>query len=389
MPKRIAFLMYTTGFGGLERKALTRASHLKDQGSEIIIYFKAFEGDETFQESCAHLGLHSHRIAFDGFIENWQNRLALKVITCFCLLPVLRFNPDIVYVPFNWTSHGMSFLWFANLFRIPSIVSIHGMYPEEPTPTPWYQNHTKDIFKNTRHIFAVSPSALMNFRTIHAERLNQHQIEYHTIPNWIELDKFCFSPAKNQELKTQWNISENAVVFGIVCRLVTIKRVELCIHLFNEYLKINPDMSAKLLIIGSGPEQPKLMDLCNRLKIATDVMFTGYQSNVNEWYSVLDVNILTSRCEGFPNAILEGMAAGCLTAVCNSPGLADLVDDDVTGIVFDVEKLTDAANHITAILTNPQRLFSLRKKGLRFSRNYEITHIKEKYLSLFNDGEAD
>ena len=61
----------------------------------------------------------------------------------------------------------------------------------------------------------------------------------------------------------------------------------------------------------------------------------GRVGNVADWYSRSQVFVLSSRYEGFPNVLLEAMAAGCCCLAADCPqGPADLIVDGVNGCLM-------------------------------------------------------
>ena len=97
----------------------------------------------------------------------------------------------------------------------------------------------------------------------------------------------------------------------------------------------------KLVIVGKGTDsdtsyvaqleariaQP---DLCAAVQLA------GRVGNLADWYARCELFVLSSRYEGFPNALLEAMAAGCAVLSTRCPaGPADIVESGVNGLLVD------------------------------------------------------
>ena len=60
--------------------------------------------------------------------------------------------------------------------------------------------------------------------------------------------------------------------------------------------------------------------------------FPGRVGNLADWYARAQLFVLSSRYEGFPNVLLEAMAAGCCCVAADCPqGPADLIQDGVNG----------------------------------------------------------
>lgn len=383
MQKKVAFLLYSTGFGGLEKKVLIRASQMAERGYCVSIFFRMCEGDEEIEKFCLDNRINFKRLKINGFIENWENRHLLKLQCFLRFIPIILFRPNFVYIPFNWTSHGMSFLWFCNLFKIQNIVSVHGFFPEVDNHSTWYSKNTEKIFANTKKVFAVSNGALVNFKRVHSERLQSYSIEYSVIPNWIDPPKFCFDPEFLEDQFLRMGIHTKSIVFGIVCRLEPIKRVDICLKFFKSFSNNSKYENSRLLIIGDGSLKEELVWLSKELGLEEKVQFLGFERNIEKLYSLIDVNILTSLSEGFGNTILEGMAAGCITVICDSPGMKELVQDGENGIIFNVEDIEGGVADLIAALSDEKTTYKLRVNAVKTSYKYDIGAIKTKFLELF------
>jgi len=67
---------------------------------------------------------------------------------------------------------------------------------------------------------------------------------------------------------------------------------------------------ARLLLVGDGPERPRLEQEADTLGIRDRVCFAGYQPHPERFLQAMDVFALTSRSEGLPVSLLEAWAAG-------------------------------------------------------------------------------
>ena len=83
---------------------------------------------------------------------------------------------------------------------------------------------------------------------------------------------------------------------------------------------------AVFLIVGDGPERPRLEALAEQLGVAPAVRFLGTRSDIPQLLSALDVFVLTSRIEANPVSILEAMAAGLPVVAPNVGSISESVD---------------------------------------------------------------
>lgn len=121
------------------------------------------------------------------------------------------------------------------------------------------------------------------------------------------------------------------------------------------------------LVAGEGPERPRLEALARRLGVATRVRFLGpvAAEDLPWWYAACDVAVLPSvtRLEAFGIAGLEAMAAGRAVVVSDIPGVREVVEPGVTGLVaapLDARALGEA---IAELLRDPARARALGEQG--------------------------
>lgn len=119
---------------------------------------------------------------------------------------------------------------------------------------------------------------------------------------------------------------------------------------------------ARFLIAGDGPLLPEMRSFAAQLGLATDVIFLGNCSQIAELLFVSDVCVLSSIGEGFPNAVLEYMAAGRPVVATDVGGIAEAVDDGQTGRLVPPGDDASMADAIITLLRDPQRA---REMGAR------------------------
>lgn len=78
------------------------------------------------------------------------------------------------------------------------------------------------------------------------------------------------------------------------------------IDVFSEILKIKPD--AKLLLIGDGYLRESVEKYAMSKDVYNQTIFTGFQSEVDQYYSAMDVFLFPSLFEGFAIALAEAQS---------------------------------------------------------------------------------
>jgi L-malate glycosyltransferase len=115
----------------------------------------------------------------------------------------------------------------------------------------------------------------------------------------------------------------------------------------------------ELVVVGDGPERPRLEAKARRLGIATRVRFHGFSSRVVDVLRASDAFLLSSHGEGMSNALLEAMACGLPCLVSRSVGGARellgqgrgvlVADGDVAAWAEAIDRLVDEPALRTAL----------------------------------------
>ena len=112
--------------------------------------------------------------------------------------------------------------------------------------------------------------------------------------------------------------------------------------------------TARLVLVGDGPERESLGLLAKRIGISDRVLFAGHRSDAASIVSLAEVVALTSyTVENFPFCILEAMAAGVPCVVTSIGGLPEMVDQAVTGYLVEPKRPHEVAARIASLLLDP------------------------------------
>jgi L-malate glycosyltransferase len=122
---------------------------------------------------------------------------------------------------------------------------------------------------------------------------------------------------------------------------------------------------AGFVIAGEGELMPSLSELAAQLGVANDVFFIGRCEHVAELLFASDVCVLSSRAEGFSNAILEYMAAARPVVVTDVGGAREAVVEGETGYIVPAGDEESMAARIVELLRDPQAAAIMGERGKR------------------------
>jgi len=147
------------------------------------------------------------------------------------------------------------------------------------------------------------------------------------------------------------SIEKDEFVIGYVGRLSEEKGVRYLIEA-GSVLKERSE-PFRIIIIGDGPRRKELEDLAKSKGLEKEIIFVGFQSDVEKWLAVLDVFALPSLTEGTPMALLEAMAAGIPVIATAVGGVPRVVESGVNGFLVAPGDFQGMSEKIRILKENP------------------------------------
>ncbi len=192
----------------------------------------------------------------------------------------------------------------------------------------------------------------------------------HAIPNGIDLPEGGRRQTGN-----------GLVRFLSMGRLDAEKAVDQTIRAFA---KLSTDTPARLTILGDGPCREELEALSRRLGQEERIVFTGPVADVTPYLRQADVYLSTSLSEGMSNALLEAMSHAVMPVVSRVSGVADVVQEGVTGLVFppgDESALKARLEESLAMTTEHRRATGEAAQTAVY--RFSIDRVAELHLSVY------
>ena len=199
------------------------------------------------------------------------------------------------------------------------------------------------LAKITDLVIAISESQkneLVNkYRIVRASKVRVVKLGF-------DLEPFVSSKNLARESTQIFNSGESDFVadelkIGIVGRLVPIKNHKMFLEAAKIFLEQNPSIKATFLIIGDGELKQELIDYCKEQGLSDHVQFLGWQKELPEIYSNLDIIALTSNNEGTPVSLIEAMACSVPVIATNVGGVQDLLGNSQLGFISDGFKICE------------------------------------------------
>lgn len=126
-----------------------------------------------------------------------------------------------------------------------------------------------------------------------------------------------------------------------------------------------------------------LQQLTEALDLADCIEFITNRSDVTDLLHQSDLFVLPSRFEGLGLVILEAMAAGVPVIASRIDGPAELISDNVNGLLFEAEQESKLAEKIMQMARQPETLARLKKNAYHSVESFDISIMNECYVEAY------
>jgi len=154
-----------------------------------------------------------------------------------------------------------------------------------------------------------------------------------------------------QAVRSRFGVADDESLILAVGRLSKEKAHIDLIAAFSGLRKSTPEVNAKLIIVGDGPERGRLEAAAESFGCKESVVFAGQSSDVWPFYFAADVFVLPSHSEGSPNVLLEAMAAGIPIVATEAGGVPEMVEHNQTALLVPASDPSALGAAIARVLT--------------------------------------
>jgi glycosyltransferase involved in cell wall biosynthesis len=202
------------------------------------------------------------------------------------------------------------------------------------------------------------------------------------IPNGVDTDRFSPAQASEKEMTRRALGLPQGPLAVFVGRLAPEKGVDVLVRAWPQLLGRVP--GARLCIVGTGSEEPRLRALARALHVEESVLFAGGASNAAPHTRAADLAVLPSRSEGMPVALLEAMSCAVPVVATRVGGSAEVLEQGVTGTLVPPDRPAAIAEAMAEVFLGG-RAAARRAEA---SRAYELAHhsiraVTDRYLALY------
>lgn len=270
------------------------------------------------------------------------------------------FQPDLIHAV-HPILLGISAFYYSAKMRVPFVISYHAQLPQwlhyyhlgGLEPLLWWG--TRSAYNRADLILCTSQP----MRTLLLEKGLRRVKLWQRGADTEAFDPQHASPEMRDRL-TEGHPQDKLLLY--VGRLSAEKNIEQC----RAVLQAIP--GARLAIVGDGPQRGAL----EQHFAGTPTYFSGYMrgQELAAAFASADVFLMPSRTETLGLVLLEAMAAGCPVVAAAAGGIPDIVQDGVTGHLYEPENVEEAISAVRRLLQDAGHRETIRARARQDAENW-------------------
>jgi len=147
---------------------------------------------------------------------------------------------------------------------------------------------------------------------------------------------------------------------------------------------IRSGQRVRLLLVGEGPERPKVEHYCRESGICDSITFIGGVQSIEELLVGADLFLLPSETESFGLAALEALSCEVPVVATRVGGLPEVVDEGRTGYLLPVGDVAGMAQAATRLLADEELRLRLGREARRQAvERFAEDDIVRRYRDLY------
>lgn len=268
---------------------------------------------------------------------------------------IIEIKPNII-ISFLTQTNILSIL-VANSLNIPIIASERSIYASEKSKI--WKLLRKYIYKKANCIVTQTSADLKNY-------------------TFLDNIQNIYNPL-SYNINNTLIVNREKIVLA-VGRLHKVKQFDILIKVFSQ---IGTDY--QLVILGEGNERKNLEKIIKEKNLGKRVFLKGQIKNVYDYYQKSRIFILTSKHEGFPNALLEAMNNGCACISFDCPyGPREIITDKKDGILVKNQDQKELKQVIEILINDENYQQKLSINAIANSKRFDYENIMYEWKNLIN-----
>lgn len=284
---------------------------------------------------------------------------------------VARHSPDIIQTH-SVKSHFL--VWLSGLWRELPWIAFHHGYTTTNLKMRAYNQLDRLSLKRASKVVTVSESFARDL-----QRLGVNRNRISVLHNSIDVSRAAdINDSEVRDLRSRLKIADDERVVLAVGRMSREKGHTDLVAAVDHLRRLYPEMRVRTVIVGVGPEQPRIESAIDSFGLGGRVIFAGQVSDVRPYYRMADLLALPSHSEGSPNVLLEAMAAGVPVVATAVGGVPEIITHNDTGLLVEASDPRALAREIGNVLVETELA---RRLAFQARRHVCARHSPESRLA--------
>ena len=173
---------------------------------------------------------------------------------------------------------------------------------------------------------------------------------------------------------------ENSYIVGVIAAIEEHKDPFLTLSVAKKILGRRKDID--FIHFGSGKLEDEFKELIKVNSLEKRYHFMGHYDNVEDFYSIMDIFLMTSKMEGLGSSVIDAFNNGVFVVSTNAGGLEELVKG--RGSLCDIGDLDCLVSEIeNAISINKDKIAIIKKAKSFCKKNFLSDKMVEKYIEIY------
>lgn len=377
--KNILFIGTDSNMSGASLCMVSLAKEIKDNGYNPIIVLPSL-GDGMLYEYITNCEIKCHIVKSFNWVallsENkFKKMIKYKIKQIYNLYAIWKIEKII-------ENNDIDIVHINSLFSYVGAKSAI----KKDTKIVWHireileYGHNADFYNNKKAYKLINKSDKIitiskYVYDYYKKHLNKDKMEI--IYDGIEIEKYY------NENKTIFKNS--SVKFMLAATIQESKGQEEFLNALS-FLKKEGFDKFKAILVGYATEENKnkLLGLIKKLNLTKNVEYLGFKKDIVKYWNDTDIAFMCSSGEAFGRTTVEACLCGCLVIGANIGATSEIIDDKITGLLYESKNAQDLKNKIMYAIDNKSMMKKIAKEGRKKSKEkFDSMITTKKVIELY------
>ena len=349
------------GWGGQEIRVVQESCILAERGVRVII---ACQEGATIGERAREAGLPVHLIQIRSQYDPWAVKDFIRLIKAEAV--------DIVH------THSSRDGWVAGAAgKLTGTIVVRSRHLSTLIGANWFSSFPYRY---------LTDAIIASGNDIKETLARRNKLDPHKIVSasaGVDLKRFR-REISGEGVRKELGLEDAYPVVGIVAVLRSWKGHDYLLESVKSVVEEFP--KARFVLAGDGPRREALHEKVKALGIGESVIMAGFRSDVPEVMAALDIFILPSYASEATSQVLpQALAMGKPVIVTSIPGLMEIVEDKVTGLLVRPKDPVAIASAIVEMAKDKEAARRMMERGHeKILKGYTIEVMMKKTTDVYD-----